>query len=359
MKTYLFPGQGSQVKGMGKELFDEFKELVQEADDVLGYSVKKLCLEDPNRELNKTLYTQPALFVVNALHYLESVRLAEAEPDYLAGHSLGEYNALLAAGAFSFDVGLRLVKMRAELMSRASGGGMAAILNADETTIRSLLEKAKLTSIDLANFNTQTQIVISGLTDEIKQAEAVFRKANYEYYPLNTSGAFHSRHMRDSAVKFESYLEQFGFSKLRIPVIANCTAKPYEDHEARINLAKQIISPVKWYESMKYLLDIGDMSFEESRHSEVLTKMIGHIRSRYSRQPVDRPVLDSTGSPQNAINAWNRRHPVGTEVRSKVVPNKVLKTRTQAVLLFGRRAAVYLEGYKGFFDLNELSVIGN
>ena len=128
MKTYIFPGQGSQAKGMGGDLFNEFKELTDTADKVLGYSIKELCLEDPRSELNKTQFTQPALFVVNALTYYKRIQETGKKPDYVAGHSLGELNALLAAECFSFEQGLKIVKKRGELMSEAPSGGMAAIL---------------------------------------------------------------------------------------------------------------------------------------------------------------------------------------------------------------------------------------
>src|SRR5205823_13876450 len=124
MLAYIFPGQGSQTRGMGGNLFDDFPELTAQADAILGYSIKKLCLEDPNQELNQTQFTQPALFVVNALTFLKK----NQKPDYVAGHSLGEYNALFAAEVFDFATGLNLVKKRGELMSEAKNGGMAAVI---------------------------------------------------------------------------------------------------------------------------------------------------------------------------------------------------------------------------------------
>src|SRR5689334_5966402 len=129
MKAFVFPGQGSQAKGMGGTLFDEFQELTEKADRILGYSIKELCLEDPRKELNRTQFTQPALYVVNAFSYFAKIRETGQKPDYVAGHSLGEFNALLAAECFDFEAGLEIVKKRGELMSEATGGGMAAILN--------------------------------------------------------------------------------------------------------------------------------------------------------------------------------------------------------------------------------------
>ena len=135
MTTYVFPGQGSQNKGMGGTLFDDFSELTVQADAILGYSIKRLCLEDPQIKLSLTQYTQPALYIVNAFSYLKRLREIGKKPNFVAGHSLGEYSALFAAEVFDFPTGLQLVKKRGELMSRASGGAMAAILGLDEEQI--------------------------------------------------------------------------------------------------------------------------------------------------------------------------------------------------------------------------------
>src|SRR5690606_35248979 len=144
----MFPGQGSQSKGMGGMLFDEFQELTEKADKILGYSIKELCLEDSGKELGQTQFTQPALYVVNALSYFKKIKETGQKPDFVAGHSLGEFNALLAAECFDFEAGLKLVKKRGELMSEAGGGGMAAIINAGKEEIESILEKNGLTGID-------------------------------------------------------------------------------------------------------------------------------------------------------------------------------------------------------------------
>jgi malonyl CoA-acyl carrier protein transacylase len=225
MRTYMFPGQGSQAKGMGAGLFDEYKEYTQLADSILGYSIKELCVEDPRQELNKTQFTQPALYVVNALSYFKKVERS-GKPDFLAGHSLGEFNALLAAECFDFETGLRLVKKRGELMGKVTGGGMAAILNATKEQIEATLAQNGLHNVDLANYNTPSQIVISGLADEIMRAQPLFQVGKLLYYPLNTSGAFHSRFMKAVRDEFAQYLSGFTFAEPKIPVIANVTARP-------------------------------------------------------------------------------------------------------------------------------------
>ena len=140
MLAYLFPGQGSQKKGMGLSLFEHYPELVKEADAILGYSIEDLCLNDPDDLLKQTQYTQPALYVVNALSYLERIKEDGKEPDYVAGHSLGEYDALFAAGVFDFATGLKLAKRRGELMAEARNGGMAAVIGMKENEIRKVIE---------------------------------------------------------------------------------------------------------------------------------------------------------------------------------------------------------------------------
>src|SRR5437762_401122 len=174
MTVFLFPGQGSQRKGMGNTLFDEFKEAIASADEILGYSIKELCLHDPHQQLGKTQFTQPALYVVNALSYLKKMKETGQAPDYVAGHSLGEYSALFAAGAFDFETGLRLVKKRGELMSQAIGGGMAAVIGFTLEQVDQVLKECGLTGIDIANYNTPTQIVIAGLKADIVSAKPFF-----------------------------------------------------------------------------------------------------------------------------------------------------------------------------------------
>jgi len=386
MKTFVFPGQGSQARGMGADLFDAFGTLTEKANDILGYSIKELCLEDPRRELNKTQHTQPALYVVNALTYYRKVQEGGELPDYLAGHSLGEFNALLAAEAFSFEDGLKMVKKRGELMATASAGGMAAILNGTKEQIETILNENGLTETDFANFNTASQIVISGPRKEIIKAENLFRKDGMEYYPLNTSGAFHSRHMNAARTEFEKYIGSLSFSKLKIPVISNVAALPYENDRIAENLSRQMTHAVKWSDSVVYLLDIAQssgtsMEFEEIGHGNVLSKMIDKIRLAYSdssgeaRKPSLATAIDKTmpgASPiehtddlasvekatsdaREKANVWNSRYPIGTKVVSSILKGEIVETRTEALVLFGHRAAIYMTGFNGYFDLDEIS----
>ncbi|WP_221892359.1 ACP S-malonyltransferase [Teredinibacter haidensis] len=366
MKTFIFPGQGSQVKGMGGGLFDEFSELTQQADEILGYSIKELCLENPKRKLNKTQYTQPALYVVNALSFYKKLKDTNVKPDYVAGHSLGEFNALLAAECFDFETGLTLVKKRGELMAGAPEGGMAAILNATKEQIESILSENNLNQIDIANYNTPAQIVISGDIEEIGKAQDLFQHDNMMYYPLNTSGAFHSRFMQPASEQFKAFLNEFTFSPLKIPVISNVTARPYEDKDVVDNLAAQLASSVRWCGSIQYLMWLDEngqkMEFEEVGNGDVLSKMLHFIEKETTKSVESLTVkteksdeLPVSASATELVEKWNKQYPVGTAVRSLTHDYDKLETRSEAMVLFGHRAAVYMQGYNGYFDLTELA----
>lgn len=281
MITYVFPGQGAQRKGMGEALFDEFKDLAFQADEVLGYSIRTLCVEDPDLKLNQTQYTQPAIYTVNAFSYFKKLEQTGRKPDFVAGHSLGEYNALLASGAFDFITGLRLVKKRGELMSLAEGGGMAAVVGLSEEQIREAIAEHQLASIDIANLNSPFQIVISGPKADIEQARTTFEKipAVKMYIPLRTSGAFHSRYMAEAGREFEAFLNRYELGPMDIPVISNVHARPYKPSDVKANLVKQITNSVKWTESIRYLMGLGDMAFQEVGPGKVLTDLIGRIQA--------------------------------------------------------------------------------
>ncbi|MGO4699986.1 ACP S-malonyltransferase [Dyella sp. 2RAB6] len=278
MKAVIFPGQGSQFKGMGKELFPLFPEQVRKASEILGYSLEDLCLHDCEGLLAKTQYTQPALYVVNALHYYHAQADAAADaPIIFAGHSLGEYNALHAAGVFSFETGLRLVKKRGELMGRASGGGMAAVMGPTAQDLRGMLEEHRLHGIDIANLNTPTQTIIAGDHEALAAAAQLFEKMNLRYVPLNVSAPFHSRHMQPVQAEFAEFLRGFSFEAPKATVIANATARPYEGSRIADTLARQIATPVHWVDSIRYVMGRGEVEFQELG-ATILSKMVTEIR---------------------------------------------------------------------------------
>lgn len=285
MKACVFPGQGAQAIGMGKDVFERQRALTDAASDVLGYSIEDLCTCGPVERLNDTRYTQPALYVVNALTYLTRREDGMSMPDYVLGHSLGEYDALFAAGVIDFETGLKLVRRRGELMSEASGGGMVAILGCDRHTARAVLDERGLRGIDIANDNGPTQVVLSGPKDDLAAASKAFTDRGAAAIPLRTSAAFHSRYMEPVVSSFAKALAGVTFSPSIVPVIANVSALPYEGQDPRDSLCRQLREPVRWAESVRYLLDRGVDVFEECGPGQVLTGMIKDIRRHCERLP--------------------------------------------------------------------------
>lgn len=279
MTTYLFPGQGSQKLGMGADLFSEFPDLIQKADQILGYSVASLCLNDPNNQINNTAFTQPALYVVNALSYLKKLKNNNTKkPDYFLGHSLGEYNALWAAGVFDFETGLHLVQKRGQLMQQTGNGSMAAVIGLTGNQVTALLEKNSLTNVSIANYNSYLQQVISGPTEIISHAKANFINGGAKLYlPLAVTGAFHSSFMEQARIEFSTYLSQFTFAKPQIPVIANLNALPYQQETIQTTLELQIDHPVQWLQSIRYLLRLSEHEFEEIGPGKVLGNLVARI----------------------------------------------------------------------------------
>jgi len=252
MNVYMFPGQGSQSAGMGEALFEQYPALTKQADDILGYSIRDLCLNNPDDNLTKTNYTQVAMYVVNAISYLNRQQVFRKRPDYVIGHSLGEYNALQAAGVFDFATGLQLVKKRGELMARALPGGMAAVLRIDAEKVANILATSA-PDCDIANLNAPEQTVIAGPVDSIKASEFAVRGAGGMLIPLKVGGAFHSRYMQPARQEFEQFLQGFAFRKPRIPVLSNARAEFYTQSLTPTLLAEQITSSVRWVETVKSL----------------------------------------------------------------------------------------------------------
>ncbi len=276
----LFPGQGSQSVGMGGELFDRFADWMSEADRVLGYSIRELCLSDPRGELGQTQFTQPALFVVNAMTWRARTESDKAVPAFVAGHSLGEYNALLASGVFDFATGLELVRERGALMGRVSGGGMAAVVGLPPERIAEILAATEAGQrIDIANYNAFDQTVIAGPQSDLEAVKPDFEAAGVRAFTtLKVSAPFHSRYMRAAMDEFGAVLARYRFNPPNIPVISNVTADVYPVEDVRGTLAKQIGSSVRWLDSMVGLLDRGLMEFEEVGPGNVLSKLLVRIR---------------------------------------------------------------------------------
>ena len=278
----LFPGQGSQAKGMGAELFDRYPDWTADADRVLGYSIRELCVEDPRGDLGLTQFTQPALYVVNALTYRAKREDGMTVPAFVAGHSLGEYDALLAAGCFDFATGLQMVKERGRMMGLVSGGGMAAVIGMEPAKIQEVLAGSEAgRRVDVANFNTFDQTVIAGPKADLETVKADFEAAGVRaYIPLNVSAPFHSRYMREPQTTFDVCLGGFTFGAPQIPVISNVTGKRYESDKVRETLSAQIGNSVQWLESMLHLMQQPEPEFVECGPGTVLAKMLVAIRKK-------------------------------------------------------------------------------
>ncbi|MFC8246916.1 ACP S-malonyltransferase [Streptomyces chartreusis] len=276
---HVFPGQGSHRPGIGRDLFPKFPHLVRQADSVLGRSITDLCLNASAQELTDTRNTQTAMYVVNALSYLDAVRESGRVPDAVAGHSLGEYVALFAAGTFDFLTGLEIVVRRGELMAQAPEGGMAAVMGTAEDRIREILAE-RAPAVDVANLNAPGQTVVSGPRDEIARLKDVFGSEAKAVVPLNVGGAFHSRYMADAAAEFGTFLAQYRLASPRIEVISNVTARPYGTDDPADLLTRQIASPVRWTESVAHLLDRPEPEFREIGPGQVLTGLVAQIRTQ-------------------------------------------------------------------------------
>jgi malonyl CoA-acyl carrier protein transacylase len=277
--VHMFPGQGSHRVGMGRQLLAAYPNLVRQADSVLGYSVTELCLEGPPERLSDTRFTQCALYVVDALSYIDTVRTSGAIPDVLAGHSLGEYAALFAAGVYDFRTGLEIVARRATLMADAGPGAMAAVIGLDEERVRDVLERAG-GAVDIANLNAPDQIVISGRAADVQTVTPELSQLATAVVALKVSGAFHSRHMAAAASEFDRFLARHVLARLKIPVIANATALPYRQDDIAGTLCRQLTQPVRWSETVEYFLSRPAPELHEIGPGTVLTGLTKRIRAR-------------------------------------------------------------------------------
>lgn len=294
-RCHVFPGQGVQKKGMGRSLFGRFPDLLSRADQVLGYSVEELCLANPERRLSETEYAQPAIYVVNALNHLAA--LEDLPPaDYFAGHSLGEYSALFAAGVFDFETGLAVVKRRAELMGRVAGGAMAAVVGVSEEVVEETLRAYDVTGVVIANYNAPGQFVLSGSTEELARIKPIFEKVEgvRGFVPIRVSGAFHSPWMAPAAAEFRDFLASVPIGELATPVISNVTGRPHDadDRAIRESLAEQLTKPVRWIDSVRYLRGVGVSAFTELSEPKVLTPLIEKIDEVDEIDEVAEPVAD-------------------------------------------------------------------
>lgn len=288
MHAYLFPGQGSQYVGMGKDLYDGFppaRAVFDCADSIAGFGLSRLCFEGPAEELNDTANTQPALLVTSIamLRVLEGRGMAI--PAYVAGHSMGEFSALVAAGALTFEDGLRLVRERGRLMKEAgekSPGGMAAIIGLERETLEEVCAAARQESseyVGVANDNCPGQLVISGNKAALERAMALAKERGARRaIPLAVSIPAHSPLMAEAAAEFKRVLDATPFQRPAIPIVANATAGPLTDpNDIREALGRQLTSPVRWTESVRWMVAQGVTRFVEIGPKDVLTGLVKRI----------------------------------------------------------------------------------
>jgi [acyl-carrier-protein] S-malonyltransferase len=265
--VWVFPGQGSQAVGMGLDLVElpEVAAKLEQASHILGWSVKDI-ISGEAATLSKTLYTQPCMYVVESI-LADQLKAQGKTPDYVAGHSLGEYAALYCAGVFDFATGLKLIQQRAQLMDGATDGCMAALLGFDRAQLETALTQA--TDVVLANDNNSGQVVISGTPAGVEAliASVKCKKA----VKLNVSGAFHSPLMGDAAAKFQTILDGVTFSPAQIPVLSNVDPTPTQDANAiKSRLAKQMTGSVRWREITLALPDLAVSEVVEVGPGKVL-----------------------------------------------------------------------------------------
>ncbi|MFF0825771.1 ACP S-malonyltransferase [Brevibacillus sp. NPDC003359] len=286
--AFVFPGQGSQFVGMGQALSEQSeaaRRIFEQADEALGFSLSGLCFAGPEEDLKLTANAQPAILTASiAVLAALNEKLPDYKPAFVAGHSLGEYSALVAAGALSFTDAVKTVRARGQLMEEAvpaGQGAMAAVLNMDRTALHAVCEEVTASGhpVQLANMNCPGQIVISGSAEGVKLAGEKAKEAGAKrVLPLNVSGPFHSSLMQPAADKLQEVLAGVTVQEATVPVVANVTARPVTEATTIADqLVQQVSAPVLWEDSVQWMVEAGVTTFVEIGPGKVLAGLIKKI----------------------------------------------------------------------------------
>ncbi len=284
MKAYIFPGQGAQYSGMGKDLYESSsvaKKLFKTANDVLDFDIAKIMFEGTEEELVQTKVTQPAIYIHSVI--LAKVKKDLFKPDMVAGHSLGEFSALAAIDGLSFEDGLKLVSKRAMLMQKAceaEPSTMAAVLKMEASVLERILMTITDDTVVAANYNTPEQIVISGTITGIEKATELIKKANGRVLPLKVGGAFHSPLMQPAHDELSEAIMETDVNMPNCPIYQNVNGQPVRNPDIiKSNLVKQLTSPVRWTQTIQNMLAAGASSFTEVGPGTALQGMVRRIKS--------------------------------------------------------------------------------
>ncbi|MGC4375604.1 ACP S-malonyltransferase [Fictibacillus sp. Mic-4] len=300
--AFLFPGQGSQTVGMGLDLYESFseaKKIFDAADARLGFSLSSIIFNGPDETLKLTENTQPAL-LTTSIAILEVLKQYGIQADFTAGHSLGEYSALVASGSLSFEDAVYAVRQRGLFMEEAVPAGvgtMAAVLGMDQAALKAITDdvSGNGTVVQIANLNCPGQIVISGTAEGVQIASGRAKEEGAKVIPLQVSGPFHSSLMKPAAEKMHNVLKEIEIRDANIPVIANVTAKSVTAaSEIEEKLVEQIFSPVRWEETVQELLDLGVDTFIEIGPGKVLSGLVKKVHRRAITIPIgDHATLEA------------------------------------------------------------------